>query len=74
MNQPMNSRTVVPTTMNQNRPSKTTVSMKKTTDQRRQEKETHAIQAIDLAKSNVDLALDYMQEHLPWEFLHHFTW
>ena len=57
-----------------NDPTTNTMSIRAQAEQRRQQKQTIAKQAINIAKTDVDAALKYMQDHLTWEFIHHFKW
>ena len=51
-----------------------TMSIRAQAEQRRQQKETIAKQVFVIATNDVDAALKYMQDHLTWEFIHHFNW
>lgn len=41
---------------------------------KRHKQESLAVEVMNLAKNDVEDALDYMSKHLPFEFIEHFRW
>jgi hypothetical protein len=52
----------------------TTTTVRGQAGERRKQNDAIAIQAMDLAKTSVDVALQYIKTYLPWQFMHHFQW
>lgn len=72
--EPLSTLSSIPIYGASNQSINSTAIVQKETEIKHQQQESLAIEAINLAKTNVEDALDYIGKHLPSEFIHHFRW